>query len=228
MKIYKFLLLICSSCILFYSTGCISYSGSLEHTGTKIANPEKIKFPAKLYVKTYQENTPFLSLEERRNFNRNFCKYFPELFSATPENALQINIKFVNKQQSSSASFTEILGAAATFMTLGIAPAMQDVEYKVALEIEIENINYSADAKFTNRARAIAGILGFVGTRYLLPDLKKSWFYSESMLPHFLVREECRKDFLQFIVDAIYRIPPEKLQQLYNVKDDSESIFLSE
>ena len=224
----KSIFLLSVTVILIFCNGCISASNGFDMSSLPPV-PQKYNFPVKFYVKSFTENSSndynkkVFSSTFTRKFRQKLCAYYPELFTQTPEQGLQVEFYITPGARKEVNWGQSVFGAVCSWLSLGIIPAQQNRMQMLKLEVRLENLTRCSEIKLLQKLRGNGGILGFCKTRLLLADLEHNWFDGIDVLE---ARPEHDKDIIQFFINELYRFPEQKVMEMYISQKTKENNLL--
>ena len=236
MRRISFLLLL-PVCLLMFC-GCYHTSATIVDSG-ELKEYSSFPFPVKFHIEKithipaeknvsppnkkphYYYFRMFHREEER--WQEGLYKYWPELFSRNPKNALKVRFSLEYRLQEQeerniSGSLSALL---LSTLSYGVFPAVWHEKYKSILRVEVEERTKRATVlTVKTRTRGNNAIFGLWGTRYLIPKIPDTLFETndswDGIEPHNCrVRDDRLKDFLQLFVAELHSFPPEKIHELY-------------
>ena len=232
---FLFLLFTC----LFVLCGCFQTSAAIENAG-QLAKYESFRFPVKFYIENVTQiyNTTTVETKNKkpttvlfRRFHQDeeerwmegLHKYWPELFTKEPGNALKVRFSIeICSQKQEERNISGLLGGVfISSFSFGLFPAVWHEKYRAVLRVQVEALRTRASLlTVKTRTRGNNAFLGLWYTRYLVPKIADTLFETNDSpdsaeLRNCRVREDRLKDFLQLFVAELHRFPPEKIQELY-------------
>ena len=223
--------LIIAAALLVVFCGCATYSNGFEKVTTGNGKVQKYPLPVKFYLKSFQElessEYPRRVFERQdiRNLREELCRYWPDIFTNSPKNAIQIEFIVTPGAVKSEMTFGEITGAVFSFLTLGLVPAQQNAEQVIPFEVRLEHLSRKWDMKLLRKSRGGLGLFCIFYTRFLLPDLEYNWLEGEWGL-QLRLRPEHRKDFWQLFLNELYCFPKEEIIKIHTSQKTKEMQLL--
>ena len=192
-------------------SGCVDLSARLEYQNP----PEKSfqKLPFKFYVQDVSLGN--LSVRSSERTGRLFSRYWPELFTDNPENALIVSygLRINSRDNFDPDAFFSL---ALSFFSYGILPAFDNYVTQAHIAVVIENsFNKTYNLLETGRRATNAGVFAILSTKSLIPKVQGAVFgksFGDKSLTVFRNRE---KAFLQLFVDALCSFPKNKILEYY-------------
>ena len=189
------------------------------------------RFPVKFYVESITPEKPeanipgggcYLNPAEAEKLRAGLLKYWPELFSASPENSLRVQIKLTPPiSKKLTASLTQSLTGLLSFLgSLGVFPAVENYTAELAVGLSVEDLSQNSNLPMRFRSWSNLGMLGMLlPTCHLMPELPDTALAGKAggMAGPLLlnVRNEQLREVLLPIVAELHRLPPDKIQELY-------------
>ena len=219
MKREKIFSVIIATVITILINGC-SFASAAFDQKTLTSDAEPFSFPVKFYLKelsaepykSYAQAKATNILITKRNLKKlrdAFAKYHPELFTDSPAEGLEVEIRIKADSPENTTVLSSGLNALLSLASCMIIPIMTNSTQTWHIEMRIENLKNSADIKILQRQN-----VGFFGSALLLPDLPNHCFKAETAIT-WEPKEDKLRNIVQVFVNELYTFPPNDIQELY-------------
>lgn len=223
--VLKKLLLVLLAVINIIGAGCVYTQGTFSDE-KNITRYKPYELPIKFYIEDIsftkaRNGLTFFSEAEAERWKNQLGKYYPQVFSNSPEQALKVKFIFKASSYAKNVPAYAPLTMLLSLPTLGLIPGINKFDMDSSLQTIIEDVEKTTQFSLKFYARGNIGIIGLLlPTRFLLPSAKNSLFTSKSWsaIHDYTVEEEKMKSFLKIFVAQIYSFPKEKIWILYNSK----------
>jgi hypothetical protein len=205
--------------LLLLTAGCEYVSFALPEEVPE-EQSKKLTCPVKFYLEDIEMDLlPSFqwkngTLEQWREA---LVRYWPELFSRTPEQALKTRFSIgwgtaANVQLSTEQRISHIV----SLLSLGLVPSVKNGIYEVKRGVQVEDLEIVKSQKLEYRIRGNYGLFFFCGTCFLFQEHPRTMFRAfYGTEQEFSIPDKNLKNFLQLFVAELHRLPPDKIQELY-------------
>ena len=228
MKIpYRLSVIFMASALSLLAAGCFHTDGAMKDLKT-VSQYNPFCFPVKFYVErielqNYDDTvTRLFKIEEAEKWRSGLLRFYPEFFSAGPDNALPVTFSITPDHLGTRYNLAGGALVLLSLVSLGIIPISNDFDGWIGVSVRLgsgESVTLREEQWSVSwRNRCNMGIIGiFLPTRYLLTKLPDAIFENQSgdIPMDSMVRDDRLKDFLGLFVAALHRLPPDKVQELY-------------
>ncbi len=219
MKRKKVFSVIIATLITVLLNGCSVATAAFDQESLA-TDAEPFSFPVKFYLKEisadpykqYAQATSTNILITKKNLKKirdAFVKYYPELFTVSPAEGLEVAIRIKADSPESTNVLGSGLNALLSLASCMIIPVMQNSSQTWHIEIRVEKLKNTTDIKILQRQN-----VGLFGTALLLPGLTDHCFKAKTAIT-WEPKEDKMKDIVRFFVNELYTFPPNDIQELY-------------
>ena len=220
MKREKIFSVIIATVITVLINGC-SFASAAFDQKTLISHAEPFSFPVKFYLKELsaepysyyvqgKANDILIAKKNLKKIRDAFVKYHPELFTDSPVEGLEVEIRIKAKSPEVTNSVISFFNALLSLASCTIIPLMGNSSQIWHIEMRIENLKNSANIKVLQRQN-----LGLFGSAFLLPDLPNHCFKADYTSNPWEPKEDKLRNIVQVFVNELYTFPPNDIQELY-------------
>ena len=220
MKRKKVFSVIIATLITVLINGCSVATAAFDQNSLA-SDAEPFSFPVKFYLKEisadpykqYAQATSTNILITKKNLKKirdAFVKYHPELFTDSPVEGLEVEIRIKAKSPEVTNSVISFFNALLSLASCTIIPLMGNSSQIWHIEMRIENLKNSANIKVLQRQN-----LGLFGSAFLLPDLPNHCFKADYTSNPWEPKEDKLRNIVQVFVNELYTFPPNDIQELY-------------
>lgn len=220
---------------IFFFTGC-------SHTSGKFENPEAMaayqpfSVPVKFYVEKVevtpkqQSDLTLFREQSTLEIQNAFVKFYPQFFAQSPENALPVSFRiiptyYVQPDHPVLAPFTVLC----SLFSGGLLPVTNTFTMETDIIVELNDHSVKIPAPVRCFAKGNIGPLALLlPTHVLIPSWGDKLFESSALTSSdsFRVLPEKMKDFLSVLVAALHKLPEDKVQKLYLMKNSPATKLL--
>ena len=228
--------------VIFMISGC-RYPENVSARWADDVNLQYSKYnvPVKFYIENISLEKPeaytpaicYLNPAETAKWREELNKNWPEFFSATPENALKLQIKITpsGQREALSPALQCFTGLLSFICTLGIFPAVENYAEFQVLRLSVENISRESQLKMYFRSWTNLGLAGMlVQTCHSMPELPDASVAGKgggTAGPLLLnVRQGQFRKVLLPLVAELHSFPQEKIQELYLSRKTEKTTLL--